>query len=227
MRYSAPPYHSYNPYFLVPFIIWVVTGGILQLMYDPETLFRAVNTRHTIWLDTAMYYITMLGEAYIGIILLLLLFVFPAFRNWWYFVAALLSHLVPAVLVTQTLKGVVGASRPLRYYSETGWIHHLPAWPQLMERSFPSGHTCFAFSLFAFLSCFLPHKHHWLGMVFFLLAVLTGYSRLYLAAHFFTDVYAGSIIAVVFVILVLAFMRRHAGFFFKKNNNDTALTENN
>jgi len=105
----------------------------------------------------------------------------------------------------------------LNYFKEAPWIHTLPEWERLMERSFPSGHTAAAFCLFTFLAFILTPRYKWLGIVFFILAMLVGYSRLYLAAHFFHDVYFGSLFAVLFTILVVAIMRRYPHYFYRRH----------
>jgi membrane-associated phospholipid phosphatase len=86
-----------------------------------------------------------------------------------------------------------------------------------MERSFPSGHTTGAFCLFCFLAILLPPRYKPLGLVCFLVALAVGWSRMYLAAHFFLDVYVGSILATVFVVCVVALMNRNQGRFFKQD----------
>lgn len=202
------PYHSYNRYFFGFFLLWLIVGGILQLCYSQEEIFKAINTRHTPFLDKALYVFTLLGEGVSSAIILVSFFAWKAYRNWWYFLTAALSNVVPAVLVTQSLKSIVAAPRPMRLLGEMPWIHYLPEWPLLMERSFPSGHTCAAFSLWYFLACLLKPGYKFWGVVFFFCAAITGYSRVYLTAHFFRDVYVASIIAIVFVTLILALMRR-------------------
>jgi membrane-associated phospholipid phosphatase len=72
----------------------------------------------------------------------------------------------------------------------------------LLRHSFPSGHTCAAFSLFTFLSLLASARYQPLGLLFFILAALVGYTRMYLAAHFFADVYAGSILGTIGTILL-------------------------
>lgn len=209
------PYTSYNPYFFIPFIIWVIGGGIALTMFDNKTLFAAFNTHYSEAGDIIMLYTTWLGEGVFSAIVLLLLLGVSSLRNWWYFLAAVLTNGLPPLFI-QAIKTNVGAPRPLKYFNEADWIHILPVWPRLMERSFPSGHTCAAFCLFSFLAILLPAKHRAWGTVLFMLAILVGYSRMYLAAHFFADVYAGSIIGTLFILVVMAIMHHYQDRFFKE-----------
>ncbi|RYZ48512.1 MAG: phosphatase PAP2 family protein, partial [Sphingobacteriales bacterium] len=66
-------------------------------------------------------------------------------------------------------------------------------------------------------------RYRWLAVVFFVLAMAVGYSRIYLAAHFFIDVYVGSIIGVVFTILVVMLMRRYPGYFYPRSHAATKM----
>lgn len=210
----AKPATSYNPFFLVPFVVWVVVGGVLLATNDGETLFRFVNLNHNAFLDELMYRSTLLGEgAAITLVLLVLLGAKPL-RNWWYFTAAILSTVIPSLIV-QAIKRNVGAPRPLKFFSEAEWIHRLEFWPRLMENSFPSGHTTGAFCFFTFLAFLLPAKHRVWGVLFFLLALLVAYSRIYLAVHFFADVYVGSIIGTCFTLIIITLMNRYQSLFFK------------
>ena len=61
--------------------------------------------------------------------------------------------------------------------------------------TFPSGHTALAFGSFFLLSIFARHRG--LAILFFMLAVLVGYSRMYLSMHFLIDVVVGSILGLV------------------------------
>lgn len=211
----SPPYNSLNPWFIVPFILWVVLGGIALLVFDRQLLFATFNTHHTPFFDVFMLYVTKMGEGIFGAIILLLLLALTTFRNWWYFAAAVLCNVVPALL-TQWIKFQVRAPRPLSYFRDAPWIHTTPAWERLLENSFPSGHTCAAFCLYAFLSLVLTPRFKSAGLLFFLLALLVGFSRMYLAAHFFLDVYVGSIIGVFFTILVVWLMNRYPHYFYRR-----------
>jgi hypothetical protein len=163
-----------------------------------------------------MPYITSMGEALFIIVVLTALMVFKERnRNLWYFIAATLSGVLPAV-ISQLIKSAESAPRPLKVLDKVSWIHILPEWPRLMERSFPSGHTTGAFSLFCFIALILPYKSRWYGALFFTLALSVAYSRMYLAAHFFVDVYAGSILGAGFSLLVVTVMNTCSHYFFPK-----------
>ena len=69
----------------------------------------------------------------------------------------------------------------------------LPRPKESMGYGFPSGHTSAAFSLAAVLAVTFPQS----SSLFYLLAMLTGISRLYFRAHYLTDVLAGALIGVL------------------------------
>lgn len=217
------PYHSYNPYFLIPFALWIIVGGVALLAFNKQVLFATFNTHHTGFLDEVMLYVTSLGEGVIGTVIMLILLGRSNLRNWWYFTAAVFCNTIPSLVITQMIKHAIHAPRPLKYFDGAAWIHFAEKWPRLMDNSFPSGHTCSAFSLFCFLSFLLPQRHRVLGLVFFIMALMVAYSRMYLAAHFFEDVYAGSIIGVIFVILIISLMRRYARYFFRKQPTEITV----
>ncbi len=207
---------SYNPFFFFPFLLWVVAGGILLLMFSRRDLFYAINTNYNGALDAMMYYLTSLGEGSVIIAVLALIMLMPAYRSWWYFLSALLCNIIP-FFIQQLLKSAFNRPRPHLLFYDKLWMHSLPDWPVLLERSFPSGHSEGAFSFFCFLSLLLPPRYNKLGFLFFALALGVCYSRVYLAAHFFEDVYAGSIIGAVSTTLIFSFMNRYKDRLIRKN----------
>ena len=206
----------YNPSFFFPFLLWVVAGGILLIAYSRRDLFYAINTHYDDALNIMMYYITWLGEGSVIIAVLALLMILPAFRNRWYFFNALLCNIIP-FFIQQILKSLFNFPRPRLLFYDKLWMHYSPDWPVLLERSFPSGHSEGAFSFFCFLSLLLPPRYNKLGFVFFALALAVCYSRIYLAAHFFEDVYAGSIIGAVTTTLIFSYMAKYKDRFAGKS----------
>ena len=69
--------------------------------------------------------------------------------------------------------------------------------PPEIDASFPSGHTCFAFS--AATVCFIYNKK--LGVLMYAFASLIAFSRLYLYMHFPTDVICGALLGIICGIL--------------------------
>jgi membrane-associated phospholipid phosphatase len=191
----------------------MVAGGIGLAVYDKEVLFRLFNTNHNPLLDSLMPFGTLLGQGITISIIMLALLALPAFQNWWYVVAAVACNVLPT-LAAQAIKSIVNADRPLQYFNKADWIHILPDWKELYHHSFPSGHTCGAFAMFCLLSCILSRRYKPFGILFFLLALMVGYSRVYLSAHFFADVYVGSLIGVLFSVFILSLLRRNASKFF-------------
>ena len=211
-------YTSFNLYFIIPYLLWLIIGALLLCTFDKQTLFAIVNTHHTSATDVIFYYITMMGEAYTIIIVLLVLLGISWLRNWWYFVAALLCNIIPTI-IEQSLKRAFNAPRPLNYFHNADWIHHADSWPVLLSQSFPSGHSTGSFAFFCFLSLLLQQRYKKFGLLFFVLALSVCYSRLYLAAHFFADVYTGSLIGGSVCIIIFAAMRRYQYAFFKNDKH--------
>ena len=198
----------------------MVVGGITQLFFTKEQLFFAINMRYTTFTDVLMYYVTWLGEGWFITILLLLLFATPRLRSVWFLVTGTLCSIVP-LIIQQFLKEYFKAPRPHSYFHGSTGMHYLTNWPSLVNNSFPSGHSEGAFSFFCLLSLLLPEKYRRVGYVFFLLALGVCYSRIYLTAHFFEDVYAGSIIGAVVTTIIFSVMAKYKDRFRIKKDTFT------
>jgi len=201
------PYTSYNPFFFIPFTAWLLIGGIFVATLDKQSMFEPFNIHHTPVSDVIVHNTTHMGEGGFIAVVLLLLFAFAALRNWWFFTTALLCNVLPSFVI-QLVKRWYHAPRPLTYFHNAGWIHIEDNWERLYHDSFPSGHSAGAFSLFCFLSMLLPKAYRAWGLLFFVLGLCVCYSRMYLAAHFFEDVYAGSVIGTLTTLAVFSVMRR-------------------
>lgn len=197
--------NNLNPYFFIPFILWCIAGGILLALYDQQTLFAFVNTRYSAFSNILMEACSFMGEALFIIPFLFLIFLLPIFRNRWFFITAVICVAVPA-LVTQWLKHLFRKPRPMVVYENQQWVHYVNTWPLLHANSFPSGHATGVFAMYCFLALAIPYKYRALGLLFYLLATATAYARLYLTAHFFADVYAGSIVGTLVALIAYHFV---------------------
>ena len=205
-----------NPFFIIPFLLWFAAGALLLLFFSRKDLFFTPNTNFSDWANVFMFYTTWLGQGEVIILVLVLLMLYRPFRNWWYFTTALVCNLVP-FFAEQILKTLFDRPRPRLLFYDRLWMHYLPEWPVYLSRSFPSGHSTGAFSFFCFLSLILTARYKAFGLLFFLLALSVCYSRMYLAAHFFDDVYAGSLLGTTLTMLMFSIMNQYKSKFFKKN----------
>jgi membrane-associated phospholipid phosphatase len=105
--------------------------------------------------------------------------------------AAVLSLIALAVsgLVVQTIKHLIGRPRPK--LADQG-VHVWGPSFQSGHDSFPSGHAFSAFAMAAVLSSFYP-AGRW---IWYSLAVLVAFTRVYIGAHFASDVLAGAVLGV-------------------------------
>lgn len=186
-----------NRFFFLPFAVWLAAGALLIHFYSKPHIFLFVNAHYDRFWDDVMGWMTYLAGGWALAILLLILLWRRKFRAFWLLVIVS----VASGAITQILKLHYHLPRPALYFSGRDTVLHTVSWvPVHRMNSFPSGHTTAAFSLFCFLALVVKEKR-W-GAVFFFLAFLAGYSRMYLSQHFFTDVYAGSIIGTFVTLLI-------------------------
>ncbi len=192
-----------NLFFLVPFVIWLVVGGILLATNSQETLFFGVNSYNNHFLDHVMTVLSGYGRGDCIPIILSSLLLIPAMRNRYYITTAL-SFAIIIPLIIYYLKLFYGCSRPLIEYGIER-VHTVPWLDNAFYNSYPSGHTIGAFGFFLILSLFIPRIQKAWSVLFFILALGCGYSRMYLGQHFFKDVYVGSIVGVgiVFILYIV------------------------
>ena len=106
--------------------------------------------------------------------------------------------------VSLVTKAVFGHDRPSVFFHSTKEITEL----NLLEgielligaTSFPSGHTMSAFALYGLLALLIKRNKALSGLIFLIIAILVGVSRIYLVQHFLKDVFAGSLIGVLIAL---------------------------
>ena len=108
-------------------------------------------------------------------------------------------------LLVYPVKVLVGAPRPSLFFA-THYpdvvLHQVGGVTLHAVNSFPSGHTAAAFSLM-FCLTLICSRRSWTAPLFLLLAVVAGWSRIYLSQHFAEDVCAGAVVGVVATLLVV------------------------
>src|SRR6185437_10494259 len=147
------------------------------------------------WGDDVMVTVTQLGSAYVMIPLVAAVGVWFAitrrFRTLLYWVAAATF----AEVLVWVLKVALGRARPPTAYAA------------IDEYSFPSGHAALGMVVFGFLAFLLGHgKPGWQQSAYALcaagIAVLVAFSRLYLGAHWMSDVIASFGLGIAWIALL-------------------------
>ena len=192
-----------NRSFLFPYLVFIIFGAVLIIINSKAETHLSVNTFHNSFFDTVFYYTTFLGDGVTATLVVIILFT-AKFR---YVLIVGLSNIISA-LITQTLKHTLFAEvvRPKKFFEGVQDLYFVPGVENYMYNSFPSGHSTCAFSLYFALALIVKNKTY--KILFCILALLVGYSRIYLSQHFFEDVYAGSVIGVITTLIVFYFIQK-------------------
>lgn len=183
--------------FFLPYIFFLLIAVALIISYDQKELHLFLNGFHTSFFDGFFYWVTYLGDGRLLLLIPLLLIVSSARKVIYIFISTALAS-----IFTQILKRIIEAPRPSKVFEE-GQLYIVEGMNLHKHFSFPSGHTTTAFAFFFCLSILKP-KYSWL---FLLIAVLSGFSRIYLSQHFLEDVVAGSLIGISGGFIGLLVMR--------------------
>ncbi|MGV8879732.1 MAG: phosphatase PAP2 family protein [Sphingobacteriaceae bacterium] len=204
---------------LIPYLLLLSGSLTLYFSLSKEHIFHVINGFHTIFLDSFFSNLTYLGDAISCVIISIFLFLMSRRKG----LLMSTSYLLTAAL-TQFLKSIFDAPRPKLYFENTlNGIYFVPGVNIHTAYSFPSGHTVSIFTA-ATVFTYISRKKSW-GIVFLIIALLVGYSRMYLSQHFLEDVIFGSVIGVFVTTIWLSWIdtrsclqqEKWSGGLFKKN----------
>ncbi len=154
-------------------------------------LFFNLRGYHPRWLDRVMWLATQVGNMVTAFLLAGLFFVL----NTRHLAAEVILGTLTLWLLVETLKALTHRARPFLVLQGTrviGWRER--------GRSFPSGHTAQTF----FLMTLLSHQFQ-LGLggtvALYAVAVLVGFTRMYVGAHYPRDVIGGAVLGSVWGVL--------------------------
>jgi membrane-associated phospholipid phosphatase len=178
-----------NKLLIILYLIFLAFGITGLILLNKGELHLFLNGYHTPFYDLFFQFMTFLGEWFpfvvIGIIM-----IFKLGDG----IGALAAQLLSG-LITQVVKRICAAPRPMKYFSENFPDVSLPLpegfSPHLIN-SFPSGHTSSIFALLIFMA--LMTKNNFIKALLLIVAILVGYSRIYLSQHFALDVVVGSFV---------------------------------
>ncbi len=180
-------------YLFIPFLI---LGFAFLLIYGKSQSHLIINGAHNNFGDFFFKYITHLGDGIIFPILIIVT-LFLKFKWSLYFFTASLLTLLFMYLTKQLL--FHGMPRPIAFFENLENLYLINGVKVHKSNSFPSGHTTTAFAIFTLL--ILITKNNYLKFTFALLAIIAGFSRIYLSQHFLIDVLAGAILGVTIALI--------------------------
>jgi undecaprenyl-diphosphatase len=145
------------------------------------------------WLDDVMVTASALGAGgYVWTVIAAIAFVFPEHRAaaW----RVMLTVWFTWMLVDGIIKPIVGRARPFDVVDGLTLLDQRP-----LTASFPSGHAAMAFASALALGRLFPSAR-W---IFWPMAAVVAFSRMYLAVHWPTDVLGGIVIGLASAYFVL------------------------
>lgn len=174
-------------------------------MHDDKVAIHKTINAHVghQWLDVFFKYITHIGDGIFAILLVLIIAYFNV-RN----ALFVLSSYVLASLVATVFKRIIypDVFRPdftFKYFVGEK-LNLIDGIEMLSSNSFPSGHATTSFAVFIALA-FLA-KNQSFKMLFLLLALIGAFSRTYISQHWLIDIYVGSVIGFLSVLISYLFI---------------------
>lgn len=195
-------------------VFFALATGIAILVLGKNESFQLINGNNNSFFDIFFNYFTHAGDGWMWVPIGLYFIFFK--RK---YLIAILGGIILSTLLSQFLKRVIFPEelRPITYLSENFPVHIIDGLQLNRIFSFPSGHTSTAFTM-ALIMAYILNKKIW-SVILPILAFLVGYSRVYLAQHFLTDVLAGMCIGILSAILALLIYRSFLRAINKKTSN--------
>lgn len=180
-------------YFFVAGLCFVIITSIIAVLTSKIESHLFINHFHTQWFDIFFKYYTNIGDGVFALILL------PYFLFWGTLRTFLITMGTCMIsgLLAQFFKRLIFCDilRPSGIFKD-GILHFVDGVHLHQSYSFPSGHTASAFAFFTIMA-FLFHKNRLVQILFAFLAILAGFSRVYLSQHFLIDTIGGAIIGII------------------------------
>lgn len=178
----------------------VLTGDPLVVV--DKTLYHLLQGLRTPFGDGVMIALTELGDAAVTLPVVTTVLLWLVWKRAWRPVAYWLAAASFGAMLTVTLKAGFGLPRPLPLYDGS------------LAFGFPSSHAAMSIVIFGFLAVLTARELSLRGQlavysVLTLLASLIAFSRIYLGAHWLSDVLGGLSFGVAWVALLgIAYLRR-------------------
>jgi membrane-associated phospholipid phosphatase len=178
-----------SPHYLFGLGLFFLLSTILLFLKTKAESFLFLNSYHTEILDAFFYRYTFLGDGLFAVLLSVVLFFFLKTQR---LSIELLVSFIVSGLLAQLFKNIFKHPRPSAFFTPDQYPYFFKGLSINNHVSFPSGHTTTAFAVTFILASYTKNKM--LQILLLILAILAGYSRIYLAQHFLEDVLAGAIL---------------------------------
>ncbi len=167
-----------------------------------SSLYHLAQGLRTPWGDHVMVAISQLGDGIVHSAIIITLLIWLMWRRHWLAAAHWLAMAAFALVSVWFLKQTLALPRPNAMYEGA------------LSFSFPSAHTVFAACTFGFLASLiareLPQRWRWASYAVAILVILSiAFSRLYLGAHWLSDILGGLLLGVAWILVLAIAFRRH------------------
>lgn len=165
-------------------------------------LFLFLNGLHTSWLDKVMIVITQMW-VWMPLYLLLIYWIAKQYgkRCWWILLAVGVVVLCSDQLSAHVCKPLFQRLRPC-YNPDLQDLIYLPKGMAGGRYGFVSSHAANTFAVAAFLTGALRKNQKWMGIVLYLWAFISSYSRIYLGFHYPADILCGAILGILIGLIL-------------------------
>ncbi len=178
--------------------LFLLIGLILIIVFKHGDVVLFINKYSREEWDRAVEVITDFGlGGYIATFMFLL-----GFFRFRYAIMGLFNLGLVGIFTSLLKNGLFpGRIRPFNYFYYDDFHRFLYTAELNYFSSFPSGHTMGIFAAMSILAYFIGKRS--VGLAFFFVALLIGFSRIYLCQHFFLDVYVGSLVGFLCTLLTV------------------------
>ena len=189
-------------FYFVGLSIFLIGASLFLFVQGKSNSFLIINNFHSQWLDSFFSKFTFLGDGIFALILCLLFLIFKKKK------ASFLTLItfVFSGLIAQLIKNIAHNPRPKLFFKPDVYVHFIDGVTVSNNFSFPSGHTTTAFAVVTLLVLIAEKKFIQLPLL--LIAILIGYSRIYLGQHFLLDVIAGAFIGSISTLITVYFAEK-------------------
>lgn len=190
-----------NLAFIIPYILFLLIAEIFLFIHSKGKAHLILNQYRFEFCDYFFCYTTFIGD-FSTVIAVVLLLCFFRYR----FALLIAFSNIFSALITQLLKHTLFSEvvRPKKFFEGLQDLNLVAGHENYLYNSFPSGHSTSAFATFFCMALILENK--FLKFLMFVIALIVGFSRVYLSQHFLNDVVAGSLVGVITSLVIYQFI---------------------